>query len=300
MELHQLRYFISIVETGSFSKAARRCYVTQPSLSQQIIKLEKELGKKLFDRLGTRIVLTDTGNALLPRARRILHEVGEIKSEIDNKNISGNGILSIGMIPTIAPFLLPSCLKSFKSKFPNAELRIHENLTENLIQMLIDFKLDIGIMSLPVENDLVEYKKLFDDPLIVSVPESYKLSAAKRVRIRDLENLPFIALDEEHCFGEQVQSVCYENQINPDVVCKTWNISTILNSVSLGSGISIIPLMTALTNKPENYVYKKIAENPSRAIVSVSYKNRSKKNLSLEFEKIIIEEYKKMLKQNRI
>ncbi len=300
MELHQLRYFISIVETGSFSKAAKRCYVTQPSLSQQIIKLERELGKKLFDRLGNKIVLTDAGNAVLPRARRILQEIGEIKSEVEDENVSKNGVLSVGMIPTIAPFLMPSGLRTFKRKFPNAEIRIHENLTENLIQMLIGFRLDIGIMSLPVEGELVEYNKLFDDPLVLSIPKSYELSRSKKIRIRDLENVPFIALDEEHCFGEQVQTVCYENQINPDVVCKTWNISTILNSVSLGSGISIIPMMTALTNKPKNYVYKNIAERPSRAIVSVNYRNRTKKDLSLEFEKIIKEEYKKLAKQKQI
>lgn len=300
MELHQLRYFIAIVETGSFSKAAKRCYVTQPSLSQQIIKLEKELGKKLFDRLGSKVALTDTGNSLLPRARRIIQETREIESEIKDDKASGKGVLSVGMIPTIAPFLLPLCLRRFKKKFPGAEIQIHENLTENLIRMLIGFKIDIGIMSLPVDSELVEYKKLFDDPLVLSVPESFELSRSKKIKIRDIEKLPFIALDEEHCFGEQVQTVCYENQINPDIVCKTWNISTILNSVSLGSGISIIPMMTALTNKPRNYVYKKLVENPSRAIVSVNYRNRTKKDLSLEFEKIIKEEYSKLAQRKII
>lgn len=298
MELHQLRYFISIVETGSFSKAAKRCFVTQPSLSQQIIKLEKELGKKLFDRLGNKIVLTDTGNALLPRAKRILQEVGEIKSDIEDEKVSGRGVLSVGLIPTIAPFLLPSCLRTFRRKFPDAEIKIQENLTENLIQMLIGFKIDIAIMSLPLESELVEHVKLFDDPLVLSVPNSFKLSKSKRVNIKHLENIPFIALDEEHCFGEHVQTVCYEKQINPDVVCKTWNISTILNSVSIGSGISIVPMMTALTNKPKNYVYKKLAENPSRAVVSVNYRKRTKKKLSIEFEKIVKEEYSKLTEKN--
>jgi len=300
MELHQLRYFIAIVETGSFSKAAKRCYVTQPSLSQQIIKLEKELGRKLFDRLGSKVVLTDTGNSLLPRARRIIQETREIESEIRDDKASNNGFLSVGMIPTIAPFLLPLCHRKFKKKFPKAVIQIHENLTENLLQMLIGFKIDIGIMSLPINSELVEYKKLFDDPLILSVPESFSLSKSKKVKIKDLEKLPFIALDEEHCFGEHVQTVCYENQITPDIVCKTWNISTILNSVSLGSGISIIPMMTALTNKPRNYVYKNLVENPSRAIVSVNYRNRTKKELSLEFEKIIKEEYSKLANQKLI
>lgn len=298
MEIHQLKYFIAIVETGSFSKAAKRCYVTQPSLSQQIIKLEKEFGKKLFDRLGNKVVLTDTGNTLLPRAKSILKELEEIKSDIEDNEASKKGVLSVGLIPTIAPFLLPSCLKTFKKKFPDAEIKIQENLTENLIQMLIGFKVDIAIMSLPIDSKLVEYKKLFDEPLVLSIPNKFRLSKSKKIKIKNLENIPFIALDEEHCFGEHVQTICYEKEINPDIVCKTWNISTIINSVSIGSGISIIPMMTALTNKPKNYVYKKLVENPSRAIVSVNYKKRTKKSLSLEFEKIIIDQYQKLLKQN--
>lgn len=300
MELHQLKYFISIVETGSFSKAAKRCYVTQPSLSQQIIKLEKELGKKLFDRLGKKVVLTDIGNALLPRARRIIQETREVKSEIIYNQSLNTGILSVGLIPTIAPFLLPVCLKKFKTKFPKAEIKIHENLTENLLQMLVGFKIDIAIMSLPIDNELVEYKKLFDDPMVLSVPDSFKLSKSRKIRIKDLEKIPFIALDEEHCFGEQVQTFCYEKQITPDVVCKTWNISTILNCVSAGSGISIIPMMTALTNKPKNYIYKRLAENPSRAVVSVNYRNRTKKDLSIEFENILMDEYLNLAKQDLI
>jgi len=300
MELHQLKYFISIVETGSFSKAAKRCYVTQPSLSQQIIKLERELGKKLFDRLGKKVVLTDTGNALLPRARRIIQETRQVKFEIIDNQSSDNGVLSVGLIPTIAPFLLPVCLRKFKTKFPKAEIKIHENLTENLLQMLIGFKIDIAIMSLPIDNELVEYKKLFKDPMVLSVPDSFKLSKSRKIKMKDLEKIPFIALDEEHCFGEQVQTFCYEKQITPDVVCKTWNISTILNCVSVGSGISIIPMMTALTNKPKNYMYKRLTENPSRAIVSVSYKNRTKKELSPEFEKILTDEYINLAKQDLI
>ncbi len=157
--------------------------------------------------------------------------------------------------------------------------------------MLIGFKIDIAIMSFPINSELSEYRKLFDDPLVLSVPDSFKLSESKRIKIEDLEKIPFIALDEEHCLGEQVQTFCYEKHITPDVVCKTWNISTILNCVSVGIGKSIVPLMAALTDKPKNYVYRRLTENPSRAIVSVNYKNRTKKDLSLEFEKVIRDEY---------
>jgi LysR family hydrogen peroxide-inducible transcriptional activator len=298
MELHQLRYFISIVETGSFSKAAKRCHVAQPSLSQQVIKLEKELGYKLFDRLGNKVVLTEAGTALLPRAKRIIQETIEVKTDIaDDRNIN-TGSLSVGLIATIAPYLLPPSLKKFKSKYRDAEIKVYENLTENLIDMLIGFEIDIAIMSLPIDNELIVYEQLFYDPLVLSVPKSFELSKSENVEIKNLENIPFIALDEQHCLGEQVKSICYEKQISPDVVCKTWNISTILNCVSRGIGLSIVPLMTALTNKSRQYTFKRLSENPSRAVVSAFYKKRTKKKLSAEFEQIITEVYQTLSKKN--
>ena len=111
MELHQLKYFIAVVETGSFSKAAKMCFVAQPSLSQQIIKLEKEIGQKLFDRLGKKVVLTEAGSTLLPSAKSIINESNEIKFRITDETLHGKGTLSVGIIPTIAPYVLPMCLR---------------------------------------------------------------------------------------------------------------------------------------------------------------------------------------------
>ncbi len=288
------------METGSFSKAAKRCHVAQPSLSQQIIKLERELKSKLFDRLGNKVVLTEAGTALLPRAKRILQEASEVKTDIaDEKNI-GTGSIGVGFITTIAPYILPASLKKFKTKFPAAEIKVYENLTENLIDKLIAFEIDIAIMSLPIENGLIGYNELFYDPLVLSLPKSFKLSKQKNVSINDLENVPFVELDEEHCLGEQIKGICYQKQMTPKVVCKTWNISTILNCISTGTGISIIPLMTALTNKSKNYSYKKLAENPSRAVVSAYYKKRTRKKLAAEFEKIAAGVYHDLIIKNPI
>lgn len=298
MELHQLRYFISIVETGSFSKAARRCHIAQPSLSQQIIKLERELKSKLFDRLGNKVVLTEAGTALLPRAKRIMQEALKVKADIADERSIDTGCISVGFITTIAPYLLPESLKKFKKKFPNADIKVYENLTENLVEKLIAFEIDIAVMSLPIENALVGYNELFIDPLLLSVPKSFKLSKQKKVSINDLKNVSFIELDEQHCLGEQIKGICYQQQMTPDTVCKTWNISTILNCVATGTGIAIIPLMTALTNKSKSYVYKKLSENPSRAVVSVFYKKRTRKELIIEFEKIIVEVYKDLIHKN--
>ena len=294
MELHQLKYFIAVVETGSFSKAAKRCFVAQPSLSQQIIKLEKEIGQKLFDRLGKNVVLTEAGSTLLPSAKKIINESNEIKYRISDETTHSKGTLSVGIIPTIAPYVLPICLSKFKKKNPDAEIKISENLTDRLIEQLIKFNIDIAIMSLPINNKLISNKVLFEDPLVLSAPVNHKFSKQKSVKLKDLEDVPFIALDEEHCFGEQVKNFCYEKSIEPDIVCKTWNLSTIINCVSSEVGVSIIPLMAAHNNITGSYSYRRLRENPTRTIVSSTYRDRTKKELAERFEKILVEEYGKL------
>lgn len=297
MELHQLKYFIAVVETGSFSKAAKRCFVAQPSLSQQIIKLEKEIGTKLFDRLGKKVVLTESGNALLPGAKRILNESKELKLRMSEKIPGNTGTLSVGIIPTIAPYILPGVLKSFKRDNPDAVIQVRENLTDRLIDMLINFEIDIAIMSLPVNNKLLTYSELFEDRLVLAVPANHKFSKLKKVKLKDLDDIQYIALDEEHCFGEQVKNFCYQKTINPDLVCKTWNLSTITNCVSTEVGVSIIPLMTALTNRQRGTIIKELEDNPTRSVVSVSYRERSKKSIAEIFEETVIREYEKILKR---
>ncbi len=215
-----------------------------------------------------------------------------------SEEITGNtGALSVGIIPTIAPYILPGVLKSFKKDNPDAVIQVRENLTERLIDMLINFEIDIAIMSLPFNNKLLTYSELFEDRLVLAVPANHKFSKLKKVKLKDLDDVQFIALDEEHCFGEQVKNFCYQKTINPDVVCKTWNLSTITNCVSTEIGVSIIPLMTALTNRQRGTIIKELEENPTRSVVSVSYRQRSKKSIAEIFEKTVMREYEKILKR---
>lgn len=132
MEIHQLTYFVAVAETGSFSRAAERCNIAQPSLSQQIQKLEQELGEPLFDRLPRKVVLTDAGRALLPRAVSILSDLQDIKHTLNQNVDAGHGLLNVGFIPTIAPFVLPRVIKRFSQEFPNARLTVQEDLTETI------------------------------------------------------------------------------------------------------------------------------------------------------------------------
>ncbi len=296
MELHQLRYFVAVAETGGFSKAAKRCYVAQPSLSQQIIKLEHELGKELFERLNRKVVLTEAGKALLPRAKLILKEADNIKSAILEDVVSGSGTLAVGLIPTIAPYLLPGSLNKYHERFPISRIKINENLTERLIKSIINLDIDTAIMSLPIDDPLIQTKTLFEDPLVLALSPGHPLSKLKNIKIDDLKSVPFIALDEEQCLGEQIKSFCYEKQINPEIICRTWNLSTIQHCVSSGNGIALVPKMLVMTDNTKSCEYREIkGQSPSRAIVAAWHKDRKLSKLALEFVSIVNEVYESLL-----
>jgi LysR family hydrogen peroxide-inducible transcriptional activator len=296
MELHQLRYFVAVAESGGFSKAAGRCYVAQPSLSQQIKKLEQELGQKLFERLGRTTVLTEAGRALLPRARLILREAGDIKSGITEDLGSGTGRLSVGLIPTIAPYILPGVLKRFYESFPKAQINVNENLTERLTKSLAALDIELAVMSLPIDDKLIKTEPLFEDPLVLAISPAHELAGSEDVAIEDLREIPFIALDEEHCLGEQINNFCYERQINPDVVCRTWNLSTIQHCVSFGSGVSLVPKMLVMTDTSNRCVYRPIrGQSPRRTVVAAWHRDRKLSKLASEFIRIVKDEYEYLL-----
>ncbi|MDP1861810.1 MAG: LysR family transcriptional regulator, partial [Gemmatimonadaceae bacterium] len=146
MELQQLRYFVAAAEAGSVSRAAARCHVAQPSLSQQLRKLEEELGVPLFDRIGRGIAITDAGRAFLPRARRILAEVRDAELNLKNDVATGVGRLALGAIPTMAPYILPGALKTLRRKLPACEVSIREDVTESLVEALVDCEIDCALV----------------------------------------------------------------------------------------------------------------------------------------------------------
>jgi len=148
MEFHQLRYVSSVAETGSFSRAAERCQVAQPSLSQQVLKLEEELGAKLFDRLGRSVRLTEAGRAFLPHARAVLHQIDAARASVINRSADVRGSVAVGVIPTIAPYLMPRYTAAFAKSYPEAKLRILEETTPVLIENLRNLSIDLAILAL--------------------------------------------------------------------------------------------------------------------------------------------------------
>ncbi len=283
MEIHQLQYFVAVAETGGFSRAAKRCNVAQPSLSQQIIKLEQELGEKLFDRLGRSVALTEAGKVLLPKAKRILAEVQDIQRNVLREIDEGGGHLTVGFIPTIAPFVLPEALNLFKEKYQSATLSVTEDLTDDLIEKLITAEIDVGIMSLPINNKLIQTETLVTEPLLIAVSNENPFFEGTP-SIDDLEGIPFIALNEIHCLGEQVQAYCYEHKVSPDIVCHTAQLSTIKACVASGLGISLIPKMSVVSEGQGQCTYVAISDHPpTRTIVAAWHRGRIQSYLAKAF-----------------
>ena len=292
MEIHQLEYFIAIVETGGFSRAAERCNVTQPSLSQQIKKLETEIGHLLFDRLGRTVVLTDAGRMLVPKARTILEEIHGIKADIHSNILDGQGSLAVGFIPTISPFILPGVIQRFGKEFPGASLEVHEDLTEEIVRKIITAELDVGITSLPIKNKLIQTEELLTETLLVASSPKYEIAKTAVIRVKELDNFPFIALSEVHCLGEQVQSFCYQQDVALNIVCHTNQLSTVHNCVAMGLGVSLVPEALAIHDPMEQVVYRTITDSqPQRKIVAATHAKRDISYLARQFIEIVRAEY---------
>jgi LysR family transcriptional regulator, hydrogen peroxide-inducible genes activator len=296
MEIHQLVYFVAVAETGGFSRAAERCHVAQPSLSQQIIRLEQELGQQLFDRLGRKVALTQAGSALLPRARLILAEMQEAKRSLQQEGAPGYGALAVGFIPTIAPFILPAVIKHFSQAFPDVILSVYEDFTDSLVRDLIGGRLDIGIMSLPVNNRLIQTEELLSEPLLVGFSRQNKLLTRAAIQVKELESFPFIALSEVHCLGEQVQAFCAQRELDLDIVCHTAQLSTLQNCLALGLGVSLVPQALAASDASEQVSYQSLSDvSPQRKIAAAYHSGRLQSHLAREFISMVREEYLHLL-----
>lgn len=292
MEIHQLEYFVAIVETGGFSRAAERCNVAQPSLSQQIKKLEDEIGQPLFDRLGRKVVLTQTGKMLLPRAINILGELRGIKVDLQTGIQEEQGTLAVGFIPTVAPFVLPAVIRRFSQEFPNATLEVHEDLTEELVEKIIVAELDVGITSLPIKNKLIQTEELLTEPLLVATSQNYEIANRTSIRVKELDDFPFIALNEVHCLGEQVQSFCYQQDLDLNIICHTSQLSTVHSCIALGLGVSLVPQALAISDASEQVVYRVVSDSvPQRKIAAATHARRDLSFLGRKFIEIVRSEY---------
>jgi LysR family hydrogen peroxide-inducible transcriptional activator len=267
MEMHQLRYFLKAAELGNFTRAAEHCFVSQPSLSQQIAKLEQELGQPLFERLGRKVALTDAGRVLVEYAQKILSLAEDAKNRIADEQESGVGRVAVGAIPTVAPYLLPKVLKQYARVCPKASVEIYEEVTEVLLKLCLDGEADVILLALPVEEEQLQFEPLFRDELLVAMPRGHALASQPRLALDDLAEEPFILLNEAHCLTDDVLAFCRQREFRPRVVCRSSQLDTIQRLIALGHGVSLLPRLAVDADSSKHRVYRPLVGQPTRTIV---------------------------------
>ena len=295
MTITQLEYIVAVHAYKSFSIAANYCFVTQPTLSMQIQKLEEELSVVLFDRSKNPIIPTDVGEKLVRQAKIILQERDRFKNIIQNEIGEYSGILKVGIIPTISPFLLPLFLKSFTEKYPNVELILDELTTDEIISGLNKSLLDIGILALPIKDSGIIEESLYYEPFVGFIPEKHKLFLKEKLDVEDLDTNDLLLLKEGHCLREQTLKVCKssEKEWRDDhnkILFEFGSLDTLINLVQQNFGMTLLPYLAVryMNDSRIKLIREFNAPVPEREIGLVYSKNFIKLHLVDAIKKEII------------
>lgn len=265
MELQQLRYFVAVARLGNFTRAAEFCHATQPTLSQQIGKLEQELGCSLLTRSGRATTLTDAGRTLLDHAEHALSLLED--AHVALKREAKQQRFRIAAIPTIAPYFLPRAMVALTSALPETQFEIRELTTDESLHSLTHGELDLAILALPVRGEHLDHATLFTEELELVLPADHRLASKTGIRFADLTTERFLLLHEAHCLTGQVVSFCARHALSPIVTARLHQLSTAIELVALGQGISFLPQMAIPRETRPSLVFRPIrGERPNRTV----------------------------------
>jgi LysR family hydrogen peroxide-inducible transcriptional activator len=291
MELTQLRYVLAVAEAGNFTRAATRLDIAQPSISQQISKLERELGQKLFHRIGHKAVLTEAGTAFLDRARKILFEVEDVVKELrDHPSLERH--ITVGAIPTLAPFVLPKLLERAKTRFPNLQVNIREDFKVTLIRDIQNGELDLALVASPVQELNVYAEPLWKEPLNLVVPKEHALASKPKVVASDLADETFILLGSSSSLAAQVRRFFGENHFEPRIGSRCAQVATVKALVATGAGISILPRLAHAREDDASLAFISLADaEPVREIVVIRHMQRYQTRGAEQFLSLVREDH---------
>ncbi len=288
MEMHQLRYVVAVARIGNFSRAAESCHVSQPSLSQQIQKLEDELGERLFDRMKRKAQLTAAGEAFLRRAVRILDEVDAAARDARDAQNLTNGVINLGVLPTIAPYLLPAPMSAFTKRFPGIQIIVHEDTTARLLELTHSYEIDFAIASHPISDNRLEIHDLSSDELLLALPPQHPLVRKRSIAASDLESEHLIVMKEGHCLGDQILGFCEKQGVRPGISFRSAQLETVQALVTAGLGLSLIPAMAAKQRQEGAPAYRHFSDpRPTRRIVTLWPKQRQPGRAATELLRMI-------------
>lgn len=244
MNLRALQYLIALADIRHFSRAAERCHVSQPTLSTQIRKLEEELEVQLVERHPRQVMLTPVGEEIVGRARKLIGEMEAIRAIARRSRDPHSGTVRIGIFPTLAPYFLPHVIPGIRKAFPRLTLRLYEEKTEDVIHMLADGKLDAGLLALPLTDDWLESRTLFEEPFVLAVPEGHPLATRPEVSMDDLADQELLLLEDGHCLREQALEVCQLTGAQEKLDFHATSMETLRHMVAANAGITLMPTLS--------------------------------------------------------
>ncbi|MEO6348312.1 MAG: LysR substrate-binding domain-containing protein [Aquaticitalea sp.] len=291
MTITQLKYVLAIAEQKNFTKAAEKCFVTQPTLSTQIQKLEEELDILIFDRSKKPIDLTSIGRKIVNQARNIVNESERIQDIVDQQKGFIGGEFKLGIIPTVMPTLLPMFLKSFIKKYPKVKLKIEELTTEEIMQRIHEGHLDAGIAATPLENENIKERPLYYEPFVGYIPKEHRLHDKKKINVDDLDIDDMLLLEDGHCFRDGVINLCkaFKNQTDDSFQLESGSIETLIKLSNEGLGMTLLPYLHTMElneNLQTNLHYFN-DPSPAREVSLIFHKSELKMQIIDALHKVI-------------
>ncbi len=244
MNLRDLRYLVALADHKHFGRAAAASFVSQPTLSTQIRKLEDELGVTLIERAPRRVMLTAVGNEIANRARRIVAEVEQLKESARRTLDPEAGTVRLGLFPTLAPYLLPHVVPAIRVRFPRLELLLVEEKTEVILSSLKEGRLDAALLALPVRDDQLHVEPLFEEPFLLAVPHSHRLAGREQLRLPEIANENLLLLEDGHCLRDQALDVCQLSGAIEKPGFRATSLETLRQMVAANVGITLLPALS--------------------------------------------------------
>jgi LysR family hydrogen peroxide-inducible transcriptional activator len=296
MNIRDLKYLVAIADHNHFGMAASSCFVSQPALSMQIKKLENILGVQLIERTSKAALLTDAGKLITEHARDILYRVDTLKEVAKQANDPFCGELHLGVVPTLAPYLLPHIIPGLSKQFPKLTIYLVEEQTPNLIAKLKQGKLDGALLGLPLLDDDFVALPLFEEEFLLALPPNHSLSKRKIIKISDLENKVLLLLEDGHCMRDLALEVCYRAKASESKEFRATSLETLRHMVASKAGMTLMPKLAYKSNDGVSYLPFNTPK-PSR-IVGMAWRLTSAKKILLE--NIVGQIRKLMSKQNAV
>jgi LysR family hydrogen peroxide-inducible transcriptional activator len=291
MTITQLTYVLAVAEYQNFTKASQKCFVTQPTLSMQIQKLEDQLDVQIFDRSKKPIELTEIGRKIVNQAKNIVNEADRIKDIVDQQKGFIGGEFKLGIIPTIMPTLLPMFLKTFIKRYPKVKLKIEELNTEDMIQRVIDGHLDAAIAATPLENENIKERVLYFEPFVAYIPENHRLHGANNINIADLEIDDMLLLEDGHCFRDGVINLCktFKNQVDDNFQLESGSIEMLVKLSNEGLGMTLLPFLHTLDirSKEKANLHHFNEPTPAREVSIIYHKSELKMQIIEALQTVI-------------